>query len=246
MHYGSFPGFYSLITIVPDLNVGIFTSMNGGEQDYPWTVNSLIHTYAIDLALDQDPWLSEERSCTFPPGSLEMMISDPFVIDKSHKSQRPLGDYVGVYYHPIFNNVTFSLFNRTHLQALLGDIRFSAFPHSEKDTFTLLVIDKGWYVGPATITFSQDSGGRNSIDNVHIPFLEPSDPPTFKRPPLDKEFSLWRQEEEETCRATHMRESSYRLVSNAADKAFSTSAMTIVVMILAHALVLETLRPSGR
>ena len=244
MHYGSFPGFYSLITIVPDLNVGIFTSMNGGEQDYPWTVNSLIHTFALDLALDQNPWLSEETSCTFPPGSLEMMNTDPFVIDKSHTSQRPLEDYVGMYYHPIFNNATFYLYNRTHLQAQLSDIRFYAFPRSEKDSFTLLVIDKGWYVGPATITFSQNSGGRNSIDSVQISFLEPSDPPTFKRPPLDKDYSLWRQEEEETCRSTHVRESSYRLVSNAAHEAFSTSAITIVV--IAQALVLETLGFKGR
>ena len=245
MHYGSFPGFYSLITIVPSLNFGIYTSINGGEQDYPWTLNSLIHTVAIDLALDQGPWLTAEASCTFPPGSLEMMNSDPFVVDTSYKPQRPLKDYTGLYYHPIFNNVTFSQVNKTHLETLIGNIKFHVFPNSEKDTFTLLVIDKGWYVGPSTITFSQGKGSPNTINSVQIPFLEPNDPPLFKRPPTGRDFSQWRHEQEDKCRAIPIRESSYRLVSNTGDKTLFAT-FTILMAIFMQALVLEEISPRRR
>ena len=243
MHYGSFPGFYSLITIVPEMRFGLFTSINGGEQDYPWTLNSLIHTVAIDLALDDQPWTLYQAACIFPPGSLEMMNTDPFVIDGSQTSQRPLEEYTGVYYHPIFNNVTFSLFNRTHLQAKLGDIEFHAFPHSEKDSFTLLVIDKGWYIGPATITFYQGSGSSNVIDQVEIPFLETNDPPLFKRQPQNTDILQWRQVENEACITSRVRESSYALVSEACSLCSSTLQ---IIWTFISALVLEMLFLWGR
>ncbi len=60
MHYGSFPGFYSQITLMPEAKFGIYTSFNGGEQHYPWTINSLLHTYAMDVALDIKPWITAE------------------------------------------------------------------------------------------------------------------------------------------------------------------------------------------
>ena len=180
---------------------------------------------------------------TFPTGSLEIMNTDPFVVDTSYTSQRPLEEYVGIYYHPIFNNVTFSLFNSTHLQVQLGDIRFHAFPSSQKDSFTMVVIDKGWYIGPGTITFFTSPGSNNGIDQVEIPFLETNDPPAFKRPPQNTDFMLWRRKEYEECITSRVRESTYRLVSSASCLFSYTSLIEWTIL---HMFVLERLLLWGR
>jgi hypothetical protein len=58
MHYGSLIGYYSMITIIAELNLGIFTSYNGAVQNDPYTLNSLLHVYLIDAHLGLKPWIN--------------------------------------------------------------------------------------------------------------------------------------------------------------------------------------------
>ncbi len=203
MHYGSFAGAYSLITLVPELRLGLFTSFNGGEQDRPWTITSLIHTYALDLALDREPWTTADDACAFPPGSRQNEAEDdPFAVEMHHKAQRALETYTGVYYHPLWETLNVSLYNATQLLVKIGHIRFRAFPCSPelKDSFNIVVVDKRWYIGPAQITFLVNPDLETLIDRVEVPFLAFSDRPTFVREPSAGNVTAWRaQQEENTC-----------------------------------------------
>jgi len=55
LHYGSLIGAYSLITLLPEQHIGIFSSYNGAVQSDPYTLNSLLHIHLIDLFLGLQP-----------------------------------------------------------------------------------------------------------------------------------------------------------------------------------------------
>jgi len=55
LHYGSLIGAYSLITLLPELSLGIFTHYNGALQTDPFTINSLLHVHLIDLFIGVQP-----------------------------------------------------------------------------------------------------------------------------------------------------------------------------------------------
>jgi hypothetical protein len=42
------------ITLIPSMNIGIFTSMNGADGEN--TVRILFHNYIADLLLGEEPW----------------------------------------------------------------------------------------------------------------------------------------------------------------------------------------------
>ena len=55
MHYGSLIGAHSLMTLLPEQRLGIFSSYNGAVQSDPYTINSLLHVHLIDLLLRVPP-----------------------------------------------------------------------------------------------------------------------------------------------------------------------------------------------
>jgi hypothetical protein len=57
-------GYSSLVTLIPDMNIGIFTTMNGDDPGYRYRF--LLHNYIGDLLLGENPWLNKTTLCTFP------------------------------------------------------------------------------------------------------------------------------------------------------------------------------------
>ena len=64
MHTGSSWGFTSLLTLLPDMNIGIYSSMTGPDDDTLGRRTS--HMYMMDLLLGEEPWLNLTTACTFP------------------------------------------------------------------------------------------------------------------------------------------------------------------------------------
>ncbi|ELU17941.1 hypothetical protein CAPTEDRAFT_185994 [Capitella teleta] len=70
-HGGTVSGFGSLMTVFKDVDLAIFSSINGPMTG--GTANDVLHYHLVDALLSLDPWLDEVASCTFPsPWSLTL------------------------------------------------------------------------------------------------------------------------------------------------------------------------------
>ncbi|XP_062610699.1 uncharacterized protein LOC134272491 [Saccostrea cucullata] len=94
-HTGTILGFSSLITLIPEMNIGIFTTMNGQDSDYIF--RTLPHNYLADIALGEDAWLNSSTICSFPNPWYSMPPEASHTINKSHKLSRSPSEYVGHY-----------------------------------------------------------------------------------------------------------------------------------------------------
>lgn len=110
MHYGSLPGAYTLLALVPDLQLGIFLTYNGAIQNDPYTMNALILTHLLDTALGLPSWISdfERDACNFPNNAHFRFRAPapphPNVSDFA-RTRHQVHTYVGVYEHPVLGKV---------------------------------------------------------------------------------------------------------------------------------------------
>ncbi|XP_063430603.1 gigasin-6-like [Mytilus trossulus] len=130
LHGGSTFGYRSFMTLFPDQRIGVFTSMNGEDQDdntYKFRV--LLHNFLSDVALNVSPWLNAS--------SIQQQLSRPRYIGYSTKTKakRSLTDYVGQYNSPIYGNVTFEMKENNKLGLVYGNGTWNLWPKSTKDEF---------------------------------------------------------------------------------------------------------------
>jgi len=134
LHYGSLIGAYSLITLLPELHLGIFSSYNGAIQYDPYTINSLLHVHLIDLFLGAQPSIDNT--------SYWCSLSGVGARSRSSTRGSPLytsSAYVGVYWHEVlgefevWDNGTGTLMARygsveTRLEPLQSGVEFIGVP----------------------------------------------------------------------------------------------------------------------
>ena len=73
-HTGTVGGFSSLLTLFPDLELGIFTNVNGPMAPHSDNFLQALHMYAVDVIMEEDPWLdvtpgnnvTQGTACTYP------------------------------------------------------------------------------------------------------------------------------------------------------------------------------------
>jgi len=150
LHYGSFIGAYSLITLLPELHLGIFSSYNGAIQNDPYTVNSLLHVHLIDLFLAVLPSVDNASHWCSLPGVSQSRRSN---VDETHEARGspiyPLSAYIGIYWHvvlgefEVLDDGTGTLMARygsleTRLQPLQSGVEFIGVP---TDPAWLMLID---------------------------------------------------------------------------------------------------------
>ena len=63
-HPGYLFGYNAQLTVLPDVDIGVFMALNG--LDYTYLARLLTHAFIIDLALGEEPWLNSATVCTFP------------------------------------------------------------------------------------------------------------------------------------------------------------------------------------
>lgn len=130
LHGGSTFGYRSFMTLFPEQKVGVFTSMNGEDQDdnkYKFRV--LLHNYLSDVALNVSPWLNAS--------SIIQQLSKPRYKGYSTKTQakRSLTDYVGHYNSPIYGNIIVKMKENGKLGLIYGNGTWNLWPKSTKDEF---------------------------------------------------------------------------------------------------------------
>ena len=64
MHTGTSWGYGGLLTLLPDVGLGIYSSVTGPDESY--LGRRAAHMYIADVLLGQVPWLNLTTACTFP------------------------------------------------------------------------------------------------------------------------------------------------------------------------------------
>lgn len=185
-------GYDSLIWLFPESKIGIFTSINGPMNDDALYALRVIHYLAADLLLGLSHWLDITTVCTFPYPWLVNKITPPVVerinIKTRRYTHRPLEDYVGVYGHLAFGNITISI-NDSDKQLHLRHGQFGhalLSPLNPPFSFTMRFIGVVSYVSDADgwghrlpITFRHNSTGH--IVALEAVFIEAMMAPEFRR-----------------------------------------------------------------
>jgi len=138
LHYGSLLGEYSLITLLPELQLGIFSFYNGAIQTDPFTINSLLHVHLVDLFIGVQPSVDSAcHWCSHPDISQYHL---PNINETSYLSPlHPISAYTGFYRHAVlgmfevWDNGTETLMTRygsleTRLQSLPSGLDFLGVP----------------------------------------------------------------------------------------------------------------------
>lgn len=128
LHAGSTYGYRSFITLFPSQNIGVFTSMNGEDDDYILRV--LLHNFLSDVALGVTPWLDASSIC-------DRLTAPKYTgYSNTNNPQRPITEYIGLYVNPIYGNLNVEFDpNNEHLVLRYGVATWDFWTKSGKDQF---------------------------------------------------------------------------------------------------------------
>ncbi|XP_050400285.1 protein flp [Patella vulgata] len=173
-HSGTTWGFASLLTLIPDENLGIFTSMSGTDIGY--FTRLTLHNFLADIFLGETPWLNSTTICSFPrpwhnnvqsrrtKRAITMPIS-PFLVTN-------LVIYAGVYRNEAYGNIDVVITNN-RLRAIYGIGEWNLNPTS--DTKFTAVWQKDAPRLDFVFTFKKTGTRVYSL----IPGFQKSKPPIF-------------------------------------------------------------------
>ena len=133
-HSGATYGYRSLLTLVPALQIGVFTAITGGEPDIAFKRN--LHLYAIDIISGDQPWLNATSVCTFPEPWKKRKEEPKEPFETNTKASRELKFYTGTFYNKAYGTCQVYLNDSAEcLMAKIGVGHFVLQPQSQKDEF---------------------------------------------------------------------------------------------------------------
>ena len=140
-HGGELYGYDSLLTLFPEMNIGIFTAQNGPAGGRAYISNQLLHYIMSDLLLGLPQWLTNETLCTFPepwqPRNTHYYPRGYTDVTKGIPPSHALADYVGTYHHAFLGDVQITE-NSGVLHMTFGSVgRCDLHPTGEDDDFRL-------------------------------------------------------------------------------------------------------------
>ncbi|KAK3592705.1 hypothetical protein CHS0354_037839 [Potamilus streckersoni] len=140
-HDGVFGAYQALEWLFPDLNIGVFLSINGpGTPQIPFRAVRTIMYFVSDLLLGEKPWLSQVTSCTFPMPFVE----EPMTFQTRLRIAPPprnFVEYIGQYGSPLFPDALVSTTKGSQTLILqIGILQFTGFPTNHIDVFELDLI----------------------------------------------------------------------------------------------------------
>lgn len=174
-HTGTSFGYGALLTLVPDLELGVYSSITGEDPDY--VGRRILHLYILDLLMDEDPWLNATSACTFPePTKMRQRFK---VMTLNSVTPKSLTPYIGTYGNFAYGNITVMLMgDKLHLHyGMLG--RWILHPGATEHYFNGEGQDHIWPKSLIDVRFNGFDGG--SAVSVEVPGLDSRAPPTFKR-----------------------------------------------------------------
>ena len=175
-HHGWFPGLYSMITLLPSRNIGIYTAINGGRQLLPHTILSLLHTYLLDILLDvETPWLNRTTACSFPGEDIQLKDMQTkeatlktFIASLNVAMEERDVKYIGCYWSSLYAGITVNISANNnssdvdYLEMRLGRITMALRPIGD-DHFYAVPISDHWLIRPMQVTFVTSNGYVSSL-----------------------------------------------------------------------------------
>ena len=173
-HTGTSWGYGALITIVPDLDLAIHTSITGPDTGYKGRRN--LHLYIMDLLMKEEPWLNVTDVCTFPDTGRRKFLSIP----RDGLSILPLHSYEGVYGNFGYGNITVTLpDNGTCLRMLYGKLgKWDLYPTAKPHRFVADGLDDVWSMDLANLYFQTNAAG-DEVERLIVESFEARLPPVF-------------------------------------------------------------------
>ncbi|HUT82419.1 MAG TPA: serine hydrolase [Candidatus Bathyarchaeia archaeon] len=165
-HYGTGPGLLFNGGFLPDNNIGYVIFSNTSGSDLPFYLNFFI----VDqlLGLDVVQWGDELRA--FEIKQNEMMVKNKLELEETQEMKtvnpsHPLEDFIGVYMHPGYGKLEFSLINNK-LHASYGKGSKVSIEHYNYDTFIIKIEHLGDFGVSKFVTFRADFHGK--ITHIEI------------------------------------------------------------------------------
>lgn len=128
-HTGSTFGYSSMVTLFPDLKLGIFTSMTGEDENHIF--GQLLHNFLSDNLLGVKPWLNATTMCSFP-STWYSKSSIPYFkyvkINKTFSASRPLSEYVGIFHNDVYGEVCVTMEGNDNLVLNYGVASWKLWP----------------------------------------------------------------------------------------------------------------------
>jgi len=168
LHSGGWPGWGTLMTLVPDFGIGVAVLTNRSPSEVP----GILTWYIIDRLRGREPVEWRERFRKQREESIAQMQADKNVREKSrHKDTRPahdLSDYAGDYEHPAYGRM--SIEEQEGILHWRWRGMFAPMAHRHYETFELPEVPDRLLPDRLAITFLTDREG--SIVSLSAP-LEP-------------------------------------------------------------------------
>ncbi|KAH3838518.1 hypothetical protein DPMN_111928 [Dreissena polymorpha] len=170
-------GFTSLVTLLPEVNIGVFTTMNGKDDDF--IGRTLLHSFLLDTLLGEEPTINETTVCTYPEPWFPAKDTTPKPFVKTIAPSRALSQYTGVYNHIAYGDLVVSINHTVNfLQLDYGIGQWILYPTQGQDTFVgeaFGLLYRQWELY-TELRFHMNT---QSPVTIVIPDFEPMYPPVF-------------------------------------------------------------------
>jgi len=142
-HFGSFPGFFSHLSFLPQKKIGVGVLVN---HDLGSVIGNLVAEYAYDLYLGDtaslithEIFLNKELPELIKTAQLEEANQKEKFAKRPWKLTLPKSDYAGSYFNPDLGTITVQLIN-DQLKVLYGNTKVIATAFTEQDCIRIELV----------------------------------------------------------------------------------------------------------
>ena len=183
-HTGRRDGYRAMISLLPDVGIGVFTN-NNNDNTY---ARDYIHMYIMDLLMGEEPWIDAEMVCEggkqdevkqskiqnhLKKGSKLHHKKHPKDHHQKHTKAAADEDYVGVYGNYAYGNATVFINETSGLISLnYGPVEWTLTETAMEDTFSAEGVEPFWY-WRMTVEFYRTDG---VVMEVMLPFQSGAHP----------------------------------------------------------------------
>ncbi|XP_046576226.1 penicillin-binding protein 4-like [Haliotis rubra] len=137
MHSGGLFSYITYLTLLPDLDFGIFTSANGPGTRDEGNAQKAIAYYISDILMGDQPWLNSSTACTFPMPWEDVSESSQNNSDITNSEVKCVDCYVGKYGNYMFGDLDVVKSSGSSLELYYGRLRGSLNTTADESTFKL-------------------------------------------------------------------------------------------------------------
>ena len=124
-HGGSLFGYDTILALFPQLDLGIYISVNGLGDFHSENVVREVLYFVVDIFLGEEPWLNTSNACHYPTQwqnydmPSEFLNSFPILVNDAFSEPFK---FIGIYGHKLYGNVRIFDDTENHLYVQYGRI----------------------------------------------------------------------------------------------------------------------------